>query len=258
MLSESKQSTVASEKELKLEDALPYPIKKEGTCSICGRKFEEHHYMDFFIDPSHVKTIREFFDLLNKKHDETESIYLKMGMSASSSVLTPKEMVETLKELGQSNPAMANRMVPIFSHYIPSEKFKYKTEVGIGRKLFAVRSHFDALCLMWETDLMRHIELYPEDKEEGKEKALLKKVLLENVVVEKNAAYEKFLSVHKYHAEQNYRYIQRTVHVTASKVMANSVLAKTLFNTRFSKWKASITEKANKRRLASQVKVKTG
>lgn len=204
---------------LDLSTCLPYPIsEKTGTCPICQQEYEDHKHMDYFVKPEHVKAVRDFLVFLMEKHDATKNMYLKLATEVLDSVLTPKEMVLILKDLAESNPNLANQLMPIFLHFIPSEQIKYEILVGISRKLMEIEIHYDGLSRKWRTQQILHKELTSVTTEE--------KDIVERVVGEElnEEDYKNFLEAHEKDVKIDYFNIQSNFHRVTSRILAYAKL----------------------------------
>jgi hypothetical protein len=228
--------------ELSLDYVMPYPIPINGKCEVCGREFSKHSHMDFFLEPAHVRYIRDFWETLREKHDKAEPLFLNMAINAGESVWSPKNIMDKLLEIAQSDPALANRVPFLVSHYIPSEKFKFKTQVAIGPKLFAVLAHFDGFVLKWECDFLQHVRFQVSSKEVEKknERTLLAKA------VGSDPVYVGFVSTHENEAELDYKLVQKEFHSVVPIVCANLTIADEFFKSRFGNMIAAIKSRNDK------------
>ena len=214
MPSVESETVEAKTKDLTIEDVMPYPISDKETekekCKICARSLKEHNYMDFFLHPSHVNTIRKFWDSLKLKHDKTEITLLKLATNTPKTVMSPKEILLKLIEIGY-NPRMTTWIPQISAHYVPSEKLDYKHR-SITVKLDSARVRYNGIALLWETDFLEHKRLASKE-EKTVERAL------EHVVTE--PLYTEFLETHALDAEIDYRFVQKEFHQIAARVNAN-------------------------------------
>jgi len=230
---------------MQLEECFPYPLLTDSpdNCHICGEPLKNHKHMDYFINPAHIKAIRNFLMFLMEKHDETKNMYLKLGIEAPDSVLTPKEMVLLLKELAQTNPALANRLVAIYPHYIPSESFKYQIEVGVSRKLMEIETHYEGTARKWQTEFLIHKSLAPKQLE-SEEEEITKKALGTN---QTEGLYKQFLAVHEEDAKIDYVMVQSDFHRVTSRILAYEKLMKQFSEMpRFGKLKRAFKDRAER------------
>ena len=230
-----------------LETCLPYPIsEKSGTCPICQQDYKSHKHMDYFIKPKHIKAVRNFLVFLTEKHDATKNMYLKLGVEAPDSVLTPKEMVLLLKDLAQTDVNLANQFPRLFFHYIPSESTKYETLVGVSRKLMEIETHYEGFSRKWRTDMLIHKTLTPtKPAEQLPEKAIVEKALGTDQQSEEEKFYKAFLGTHEKDAKIDYFNIQSDFHRVTSRILAYEKLAKKFTEMpRFGKLKRALRKRA--------------
>jgi len=220
MMSTTKQSTseMVKEKELTLEDVLPFPLSEQtGVCSVCLKDFKDHYYMDFFLHSKHVNQVEKFMMNLRLLLDKTLNAYTKLMANRGTGVFWgTKPIVETIIETYKSNPFLANWIPRLAAHYDSSQKTEFRTR-SIGNALFSnMTTKFRGKCGEFFREFWRHKELESDEyylffnlginfDEESKKETVDKRFVLEQAIKKNDLSYKNFLSVHEIDAERAYR-----------------------------------------------------
>jgi len=269
-MSTTKQSTseMVKEKELTLEDVLPFPLSEQtGVCSVCLKDFKDHYYMDFFLHSKHVNQVEKFMMNLRLLLDKTLNAYTKLMANRGTGVFWgTKPIVETIIETYKSNPFLANWIPRLAAHYDSSQKTEFRTR-SIGNALFSnMTTKFRGKCGEFFREFWRHKELesdeyylffnlginFEEDKEDLKketekgkngEPVVDKRFVLEQAIKANDLSYKNFLSVHEIDAEHAYRKFRTWFFEVDGFVHGFHDATKELFETRFGKLKEAIAER---------------
>jgi len=222
---------VESKRPLTLEDLFPFPIPDEGKCSICDKDWENHYFMDFFLNPKHRKKVLEFLKDLTEKLSETMYACIKVASNTGSAELTPKEIVKSIMEYVEKSPEYADLYLKYVIHEISSQKleFQYRT---IADFLFSnTKTKFRSFVGKWLAELKMHrilgdpkifrwfyYGLTEEIKKDAKGTPLVlgEKRLLQCVLKDNNEFYMKFLSEHELDATDDYFFLQEQFYEVVS------------------------------------------
>lgn len=162
---EGKEYRITLTKELKIEPVVasqsidlcfPYPLPESGLCSICSQDYQTHSCLEFFVNPKHVKAIRDYVIFLIDKHKRSKSMYQKLGVEAPDTVLCPKDMSLLLIEKAESNPELVNWMLNVYAYLTPSQQEQFESQVGISSKLEEIRNHYEGFSRKWRVELLIH------------------------------------------------------------------------------------------------------
>jgi len=162
---EGKEYRLTFTKELKIEPVVPsqsidicfpYPLPESGSCSICNQDFKTHSYLEFFVNPKHVKTIRDYVIFLIDKHKRSKVMYQRLGVEAPDTVLCPKDMSLLLIEKAETNPQLVNWMLNVYAYLTPSQQEQFESQVGISAKLEEIRNHYEGFSRKWRVELLIH------------------------------------------------------------------------------------------------------
>lgn len=217
-----------------LEDVLPFPLSEQtGACSVCDKKFEEHYYMDFFLNSKHIDHVEKYLKKLRLLLDSTLNAYDKLkGTSGGSRFWGEKPIVDTITEAYKSDPFLANWIPRLAAHYDSAEKTEFRTR-AIGNAIFSnMSTKYRAFCDFFFREFWKHKELESDEyylyfnlgitfddevsetktcsvcgeKLKNNKKELDVKFIVEQAVKSgDDPFYKKFLSVHEFDAETDYR-----------------------------------------------------
>ena len=160
---------------LVVDMVVPYSFKAEkGMCPVCNRDFVNHEPEDLFLIGEHINNVREYFASLDSRQGENRGISPSFSEEPPESVLTEREIVNTIKDLWlQKGADQANQ----FQHFLAYATREYGSKWEWGYLSVAIeqyRIHFDNAVAKFQYRLQEICRLGNLNLEiqEGKEAAM--------------------------------------------------------------------------------------